>query len=267
MRNNFAFRMRAREVSRIEAFSDVVFGFALTLIVVSLEVPQSFDELMAIMRGFPAFAICFAMLVWIWHEHHKFFRRYDLRDETTIALNAVLLFVVLFYTYPLKFIFTLITTGVSGGRGDASKLFAIYGGGFIGVFLLLFLMNGHAWRKRAELKLNEFEKYDTITSLTFYGSYVAIGLASILVAVSVHGWKLNFAGWVYFLIGPVSAFIGHWRGGQREALQSRHVQAAQTTAKSSDNVAAPTVAANGPNLSEAMPAPRLDTAIDSVTNP
>ena len=32
---------RAYEVSRIEGFSDAVFGFALTLLVVSLEMPET----------------------------------------------------------------------------------------------------------------------------------------------------------------------------------------------------------------------------------
>lgn len=245
MRNEFAFRLRADEVSRIEAFSDVVFGFALTLIVVSLEVPQTFGELMAIMKGFPAFAICFAMLVWIWHEHHKFFRRYDLRDEVTIAMNAVLLFIVLFYTYPLKFIFSLLTGAIARG-GDATKLFLIYGGGFAGVFLMLLLMNAWAYRKRGELQLNELEEHDTKTSMTFYAAYVGIGLLSMVLALTLRNDWIGWAGLVYFLIGPASAWIGFRRGSQREALQGRHVEAAQITAVSSDSVTVPTVAANGP---------------------
>src|SRR5262244_3597689 len=50
---------RRHEITRLEAFSDAVFAFALTLLVVSLEVPHSYRELMNLVRGFVPFAACF----------------------------------------------------------------------------------------------------------------------------------------------------------------------------------------------------------------
>lgn len=213
------FRVRGREVSRVEAFSDVVFGFALTLIVVSLEVPKDYDALMAALRGLPAFAICFAILTWIWYVHHTFFRRYALTDEITIALNTVLLFVVMIYIYPLKFMFSIVT-GQIRGTAHAGNLFIIYGLGFAGIFALFLLMYVHALRKREELDLNELEIHDTHTMMWMYSAYVVIGILSALIgAIATTRAVMNWAGWIYFAIGPASAAIGYWRGSQRYKRQ------------------------------------------------
>jgi uncharacterized membrane protein len=119
------FCWRAGEITRLEAFCDVVFGFAITLLVVSLEVPHSYAELMSAMRGFFPFAICFAQLVMIWREHYRFSRRYGLEDPYTVFLNVVLLFLVLFYVYPLKFVFSLLFCAVFRyrfvGRHDRAR--------------------------------------------------------------------------------------------------------------------------------------------------
>lgn len=229
MPDSTPFHLRGREVTRVEAFSDVVFGFALTLIVVSLEVPGSFEELMTTMRGFPAFAICFAILTWVWHVHHTFFRRYALTDEITIALNTVLLFVVLFYTYPLKFMFSLVTGQIRGGFAGAPTLMVIYGVGFAGIFAVFVAMYVHAWRKRRELELTEMELYDTKTSMIMYSSYVVIGLLSALVGATASGPAVRWAGLMYWLLGPVSGFIGWWRGSRRARLDPLSATAATSS--------------------------------------
>src|SRR5258707_8704630 len=99
------FRLRGAGVSRLDVFSDVIFGMALTLLVVSLQVPKGFGELRVAIREFFPIALCFTLFLLLWYAHSQFFRRFALYDRTTVILNSVLLFVVLFYVYPLKFLF------------------------------------------------------------------------------------------------------------------------------------------------------------------
>ena len=70
------FRLRGKEISRVEGLSDAVFGFAITLLVVSLEVPKTSAEVLQAMRGFFAFAFTFAILFSVWRLQFTFFRRY-----------------------------------------------------------------------------------------------------------------------------------------------------------------------------------------------
>jgi uncharacterized membrane protein len=196
------FRNRAHEVSRIEAFSDVVFGFAISLLVVSLEAPKTYAQMMKMLRGFLPFAICFWIFIDIWFEHHHFYKRYALQDQTTMALNTLLLFVILFYVYPLKYVFTLFTQGLLGQKvdlppGGDTFLYTIYGIGVTSVFWLLAAMYGHAWQLRTHLQLNAVEQIDTLERVyddVFMGLF---GLVSIVLAHSP--WS-RFAGLVYFLI-------------------------------------------------------------------
>jgi uncharacterized membrane protein len=205
------FRWRGGEITRLEAFCDVVFGFALTLLVVSLEVPRNYAELMAAMRGFVPFAACFAQLVMIWRGHYIFSRRYGLEDSYTVFLNVVLLFVVLFYVYPLKFVFSMLFLQITGAAGadnlnfaQASVVMRIYAVGFAAVFLLFALMYAHAYRLRHELGLTPVEAQETRNTLQENLLLALIAAASFFVAFRHPDW----AGFVYILIAPVLTIHG-----------------------------------------------------------
>src|SRR5690242_845391 len=175
------FHWRGGEISRLEGFSDAVFAFALTLLVVSLEVPRTFHELLHALYGFGGFALCFLAMSLLWFRHYLFFRRYGLEDGYTRVLNGILLFLVLFYVYPLKFLFTLLPGELSGhvpvarlpdGRMEpviesrqVPELMIIYGLGFSAVFLIFGLLYWHAYRQRLAMDLNPLEVNDTQESI------------------------------------------------------------------------------------------------------
>jgi uncharacterized membrane protein len=232
------FRLRGLgEVSRIEALSDGVIAFAITLLVVSLEVPRTFDELLVTMRGFLAFAITFAMLFHVWLVQYKFFRRYGLSDNFTIWLTALLLFVVLFYVYPLKFVWTLIVnafigvgTSVKTAAGQAEPvvraeqiptMLLVYGLGFAAVFAIFALLYVHAYRKRGELNLNALEAFDTRTWFQENALMSLVGLVSVAVALTRAHRYMFLSGMSYWLIAPVLFVHGHMRGRRRRALERR----------------------------------------------
>ncbi len=200
------FRFRGHEVRRIEAFSDAVFAFAVTLLIVSLEVPKNFEELMNTMRGFLSFSVTFVLLMLVWYEQNMFFRRYGLDDLITIVLNCSLIFLVLFYVYPLKFLFSVIfnSTGVPMimREMDIRNLMLIYAAGYICIYFLFFLMHIHAFRKRIELELTPSEEFDTRTTIFKNAILIIIGFISIAVALFLQPLQAGFAGLVYFLIGP-----------------------------------------------------------------
>lgn len=221
---------RERDVSRLEGFSDAVFAFAATLLVVSLEVPRSFADLIAQLTGFLAFAITFAALVAIWTVHKAFYRRFAMTDGWTVFLNSALLFVVLFYVFPLKFLtesFFFAVVGIGrteitlAGPHELQQLFMLYGAGFGAIFLCITLLYFHAWCRRAELQLDAESAWQAAMLARHYLLFVLVSLLSILVAAL--GWGLGFglSGFAYFLLGPLcylQAVLSERRRPQPEAL-------------------------------------------------
>lgn len=225
-------KSRGRQISRLEAFSDAVFGFAATLVVVSLDVPTTFAELQANLFGFIPFALSFAMLVFLWAVHNGFFRRYGLNDGYTVLVNSVFLFLVLFYVYPLKFMATAISYLYVGGDAGRERVWAmmpgmdqfgqlllIYGAGFVALFLCILLLYRHAYALRDALGLSELERFDARTQLRHYSIYVLVGLLSIALTWFGIGLEVGMPGWIYAFLGPLCYANGATRDRQRKRLE------------------------------------------------
>lgn len=215
MRGERYFRWRGGEVSRLEGLADAVIALAMTLLIVSLEVPADFDALLDSFKQLPAFAVCFVMLVMCWYYHYQFHRRFGLENLYTVFLNAALLFLILFYVYPLKFVFTRLINGMLYSERiefeSGATVMVAYSAGVVGIFMLFALMHLYAYRNRRTLDLDEAECYVTRTAIRAHLIYVVTGLLSIALALAVHP---VLAGLVYFALGPAQ-FLNGWLSGRK----------------------------------------------------
>jgi uncharacterized membrane protein len=222
MKEDFRWRGGA-EVSRIESLSDAVFGLAVTLLIISQDVPHTYADLVKVLAGFIPFAACFAQLMIVWYEHYKFYRRYALQDHTTTMLSLILLCVILFYVYPLKFVFSawMLPDQFIVQADEVPGLFTIYGSGFIAVFLIFIILYRRALAMRDVLELTEVEIWDTRHSMRECYLNCSVGAISILIAnFAPYPWII-LAGPSYGIIGLFSWLHGSWSGKRRRAMQGR----------------------------------------------
>lgn len=208
--------VRGREVSRIEGFSDAVFGFALTLLVVSLEVPNDIGGLKQILRDFLPFVITFVLVCWIWYEHYAFFRLFDAEDPLTITLNCALLFLVLFFVYPLKFVASRVVGLALGNRtafhdmsiDDARLLMWVYSAGFAAMMFVFVLLYWNVYRRRDQLGLTPAQAFEAWAGRRAHLVSVFVGLLSVILALLLPITLIWIAGAIYGLQAPL-----HWRNG------------------------------------------------------
>ena len=211
---SFAFRRRGTQTSRLEAFSDAVFALTLTLLLVSTEVPKTYRELIDKLSGFLPFVLCFVIFITIWLQHFFFFRRYGLTDIGTIVINSALLLVVLFFVYPLKFLFSALGTDLTFEQ--ARTLFRLYGAGFVAIYALFALLYVNALRQRAALDLNRVELLDTRSAIWANLGVAAVGIGSIVLAQFPQ--TINAAGYFYFALVFTRWGQGTLTGRRRRAL-------------------------------------------------
>lgn len=220
------FRYRGLNQTRVETFSDAVFAFAFTLVVLSSSVPETFTELRASLREIIPFLICIVLIVVIWYQHYLFFLRYGLQNTRTVVINTFLLFLLLIYVYPLKFLASFLFELYYGFIvGDLSQfnstysndldmrlLMTAYGIGAMLIFLTLSLLYKHAYKRREDLELDDYEVFVTKTSFTHNLLMSSIPfLSSIISIFQIFGdGPINYiiAGFIYMLYVPVMFTFG-----------------------------------------------------------
>lgn len=238
------FRYRGLSASRIENLTDAVFGFAITLLVIASQVPLTYVELQASMYDFVGFIFCVLLLFGIWNNHNNFFKHYGMQDTMTKSLNFLFLFVLLFYIYPLKYLFSYIGSALlinlmmvldfsspammmakektSMANLDVNQwedLMVRFGLGLFLIYLFLGLMHINALKRKKQLQLNELEVYETKTFIYAYLLLILVTVVSMTIVIIWGGSYAHYSGFAYLLIPILLPIMNAYRVRK---LKSKH---------------------------------------------
>lgn len=224
------FEWRGRSVTRIENLSDIVFALALGMLVSSSQPPVTSDQLSSFLWNIIPVSAAFGVMLTIWNAHFTFFRRYGLADAKAVFLNSILLLLIMFIAYPLRFIFDSLfayvlalhgnfdrTIRMDLGPSDAANIMSIYAVGYGVVFIILHRLYAHALRKRDMLALSKEEIVLTHVVLLNFSANILLSVVVFFLAryTALGPW----AGFFWCLAWPYGWLI--------EFLARRRIEAGQ----------------------------------------
>jgi uncharacterized membrane protein len=142
------------DTGRIEAFSDGVFAFAITLLVLDIQVPESgFNHLWAsIAHQWPSYlgyVTSFLTVGGIWMVHHGMFLRLKDANRQVTTLNLLLLMAIAFLPFPTR----LVAEAIRNPHAERAAVI-FYGAWLLVIALLLKTLwgLGHERAQRAQIR-------------------------------------------------------------------------------------------------------------------
>lgn len=189
--------------SRLESLSDGIFAFAMTLLVISLAVPDIPRQkapdvlpgaLASMYPEFLLFVISFFILSGFWVSHHHILERVKYVDSILVRINILLLFFIVFIPF---------TTSISGDYSNVLEAVLFFHFNLLAASLTLIAMRWYINRHSTTLnpELNPPGMRDIGPAIVMP--------AMILLAIGVSFIDTGGSMWCYALIPVVLFAIGH----------------------------------------------------------
>lgn len=165
-----------RFTHRLEAFSDLVFGFSLSLLATRLDIPADVSQVFEPTR-WSTFIVTFAIICVLWLAHYKIFRHHFVPQIADVTINFIFLLGIAILPYAVQ-------TYLRFARGREALM--LYFGDFALVFAALASLRFRALRQRRgdpdnKVRLREWRatvRQFTIT-LVIVACLIAMGVGAI----------------------------------------------------------------------------------------
>ena len=181
-----------KKTARVEAFSDGIFGVAITLLAIEIGISEYegannlnlWQKIIGNWVEYFTYFNSFATVLLIWMGHHQIFNRIWKANHSIILLNGLVLLFVVLFPYPTKTVGSFIGT-------DARNTAVAFYAGFTGLivvcmlFLNLAIINNQKIIINPEINLPWFKNmikgqilaiivYIIATIIAFYSSTIAL---------------------------------------------------------------------------------------------
>ncbi len=174
------------DTKRLETLVDGIFAIAMTLLVLSLSVPQLTppvtdatlqQALINIVPNLVSMVVSFLLLSIFWKIHHKFFKQIQYIDGRLLWINVIwLLFIVL----------VPFSDSLTGDYGSLITSHLVFNLNMMGIALLLFL-NWH-YAVKHNFILEKVDKVEIKVTWRINVAFVLIVIAAILLSFISPQW-------------------------------------------------------------------------------
>lgn len=191
-----------KETARLEAFSDGIFGVAITLLALDIKIPETagatdaalWRSIVELWPSYLTYFNSFAVVLLIWMGHHMIFREVRVASSRLIFINGLMLLLIALFPYPTR------TIGQFAGT-DAQAVAAAFYAGYTGLISLSFLLLTLNLRATPALLMHGGELHAQLGRLAlFEGAGVVI--YAVLAVLALWSPDLSLTGtcamWLYW---------------------------------------------------------------------
>jgi uncharacterized membrane protein len=220
--NDMRDETQQRLIHRLEAFSDIIIGFSLAQLALSLAIPKNGAEgLLQHSEPLVAFIITFALVCGMWWAHHKLFVHYFVPIPVMVILNFITLAGVSFAVYSVQLMLHQAPAPLRGQRpisGHSSMDFVFYLSSLAVVYGLLGIQYLYGWNVRRKHLPDRVASDGLRSALMLLGVALASGaIAALTLRYGLRTASLQYFGFVIIAYAIALRLFFRFRGRRATA--------------------------------------------------